>query len=152
MRKLFYALLVSVALLPLACEDWFSFQNIPWGELVPQYPQFPGDGDDDEGCPIVVPTPTPDSSPEGTPVPTPTPEGGDGDGESEPTPTPTPTPYDEEGLSEEGQACLDEGKGWVCHIPRGNTANYFNVCVATQAVDAHLAHNDYFGDCEEYPD
>ena len=146
MRKLYFLGLVLV-LLPMACGEWFSFQNIPWEQFA-GYPQFPGgDGDDDEGCPIVVPTPTPEASP------SPGGDGdgdGDGDGEGE-DPTPTPTP-EEPGLSAEGQACLDEGKGWICHIPRGNTANYFNVCVGLGAVDAHLGHGDYFGDCEEYPD
>lgn len=80
--------------------------------------------DDDEG-----------GGEEPTPTPEPTPEG-----------TPSPTPIPEPGLSEEGVACGEAGKAWICHKPEGEEPH--NVCVSIAASAAHEAHGDYEGDCQ----
>lgn len=35
----------------------------------------------------------------------------------------------------------------VCHIPPGNPANRHTIMISASAVDAHLAHGDFKGDC-----
>ena len=42
-----------------------------------------------------------------------------------------------------------ETKVTVCHIPPGNTNNYHTIRVGESAVDAHLAHGDSLGECDE---
>lgn len=37
----------------------------------------------------------------------------------------------------------------VCHIPPGNLENAHTICIAPEAVPAHLAHGDYLGPCLE---
>jgi hypothetical protein len=53
-------------------------------------------------------------------------------------------------------ACVCDGDGaapscgdktQVCHFPPGNEDHKHNICVADQAVPAHLAHGDKLGDC-----
>lgn len=36
----------------------------------------------------------------------------------------------------------------LCHIPPGNPDNAHEICVKDRAVDAHLAHGDFYGPCE----
>lgn len=104
-----------------------------------------GDGfeDDVDNCPAVVNPDQADADQDGigdvcdeTPDPDPT-----------PTPTPEPTPTPDPELSEEGQACLDAGNAWICHVPRGNPEAQHGACVGPAAVDAHLNHGDTLGDC-----
>lgn len=42
-------------------------------------------------------------------------------------------------------------KTTICHIPPGNPGNYRTIEVGNGAVDAHLAHGDYEGVCNEPP-
>ena len=35
----------------------------------------------------------------------------------------------------------------VCHFPPGNPSNYSDLLVGAEAVDAHLAHGDWTGTC-----
>nr|HNB50647.1 DUF5666 domain-containing protein [Anaerolineales bacterium] len=37
----------------------------------------------------------------------------------------------------------------ICHIPSGNPSNAQTITVAASAVDAHLAHGDYLGACQD---
>jgi len=43
----------------------------------------------------------------------------------------------------------DGGKVAICHIPPGNPDNAHTITVAAPAADAHLAHGDYLGACED---
>src|SRR4026209_745610 len=89
-----------------------------------------------DGCPIPDPTPNPEPTPSPSPSSTPTPAP---EGTPEPTPTPEGDPQDHE--------CGDEF--WVCHRPRGNVSNAHEICVGSQsAVNAHLAHCDYYAPCD----
>ena len=36
----------------------------------------------------------------------------------------------------------------VCHVPPGNPENEHTISISEDAVDAHLAHGDYLGECE----
>ncbi len=38
----------------------------------------------------------------------------------------------------------------ICHMPPGNTENPEEILVSMNAVDAHLAHDDYIGACIDY--
>jgi len=38
----------------------------------------------------------------------------------------------------------------ICHMPPGNTENPEEILVSMNAVDAHLAHDDYIGACVDY--
>lgn len=108
-----------------------------------------GFADDADNCPAIYNPDQADANENGIgdlcdevvnpdPTPTPTPD-------VDPTPTPEPTPSD---VSVEGQACLSAGNAWVCHLPRGNPENLENICIGLPAVDAHLTHGDYLGDCD----
>lgn len=44
-----------------------------------------------------------------------------------------------------------DGKVKICHIPPGNPANRHTIWVSQNAVNAHLAHGDYLGDCDNDP-
>ena len=35
----------------------------------------------------------------------------------------------------------------VCHVPPGNPSNAHTICISPSAVDAHLAHGDFCGPC-----
>lgn len=37
----------------------------------------------------------------------------------------------------------------VCHIPPGNPDNAHTISINSNAVDAHLAHGDYLGPCDD---
>jgi hypothetical protein len=41
------------------------------------------------------------------------------------------------------------GKVTICHIPPGNPDNAHTIRVSEYAVDAHLDHGDYKGECKE---
>ena len=36
----------------------------------------------------------------------------------------------------------------MCHTPPGNPDNFFDILVSENALDAHLAHGDFIGECE----
>lgn len=40
-------------------------------------------------------------------------------------------------------------KETICHVPPGNPANAHEIVVGCPAVEAHLAHGDYLGECLE---
>jgi hypothetical protein len=40
-----------------------------------------------------------------------------------------------------------ENKITICHIPSGNADTSNTICIAQSALDAHIAHGDYLGDC-----
>jgi len=42
----------------------------------------------------------------------------------------------------------DGGKVTICHVPPGNPANEHTIRVGAPAVDAHLGHGDYKGECD----
>lgn len=44
-------------------------------------------------------------------------------------------------------AVCDTHKVEICHIPLGNPSNMHTICVAQEAVSAHLAHGDILGPC-----
>ncbi len=96
-------------------------------------------------------TPTPEPTPEVTPTPetTPTPEATP---EATPTPEVTPTPDDggeDEGIGG-GEEDGDRGeKVKVCHIPSGDREKANTIEIARSAVESHLKHGDYEGECEE---
>ena len=47
-------------------------------------------------------------------------------------------------------SCGSRGrKVLMCHIPPGNPANSFEICVSPQSVNAHLAHGDICGPCAD---
>lgn len=58
------------------------------------------------------------------------------EGEEFPTATPEPLQPPEENVT-------------ICHIPSGNPKNAQTITVASSALDAHLAHGDYLGMCQE---
>lgn len=39
----------------------------------------------------------------------------------------------------------------VCHIPPGEPENMHTICIAFEAVEAHLAHGCYLGECGDIP-
>jgi hypothetical protein len=39
------------------------------------------------------------------------------------------------------------GKVCLCHVPPGNPGNAHEICVGAPAVQAHLGHGDYLGEC-----
>lgn len=41
------------------------------------------------------------------------------------------------------------GKVTICHVPPGNPANRHTIQVSMNALQAHLAHGDYIGTCED---
>ena len=45
----------------------------------------------------------------------------------------------------------DEDKVTICHIPPGNPKNRKTLSVGKSAVEAHLAHGDFVGSCEQDP-
>jgi hypothetical protein len=47
-------------------------------------------------------------------------------------------------------ACSD-GKCTICHVPPGNPDNAHTIRVGEPAVEAHLAHGDHLGDCDDAP-
>ncbi len=47
-------------------------------------------------------------------------------------------------------ATTASGKVVMCHVPPGNPANAHSITISPSAVDAHLAHGDYFGSCGDH--
>ncbi len=47
-----------------------------------------------------------------------------------------------------GQLRGNEQRVVLCHVPSGNPDNAHAITVGASAVDAHLAHGDYLGECE----
>lgn len=43
--------------------------------------------------------------------------------------------------------CREPSQVTLCHVPPGNPANEHNITVGAPAVEAHLAHGDYLGEC-----
>ena len=37
----------------------------------------------------------------------------------------------------------------ICHIPPGNPDNAHPITISVRALDAHLAHGDVIGDCDD---
>jgi hypothetical protein len=42
-----------------------------------------------------------------------------------------------------------EDKVTVCHVPPGNPANAHTIVIGASAFDAHFAHGDTLGECEQ---
>ncbi|TDQ25481.1 MULTISPECIES: hypothetical protein [Tenacibaculum] len=40
-----------------------------------------------------------------------------------------------------------EPKVTICHVPPGNPSNVHSITISKNAVEAHLAHGDFFGNC-----
>ena len=36
----------------------------------------------------------------------------------------------------------------ICHIPPGNPSNVHTITISKNALKAHLAHGDFFGNCD----
>ncbi|MGB2986268.1 MAG: hypothetical protein WBE26_10325 [Phycisphaerae bacterium] len=51
-----------------------------------------------------------------------------------------------------GRQPHNENQVIICHIPPGNPDNTHTITVGAPAVDAHLAHGDYLGECERHDD
>jgi hypothetical protein len=47
-----------------------------------------------------------------------------------------------------GDNLTDDNTVTLCHIPPGNPSNAHTITVGAAAADAHLAHGDYLGPCE----
>lgn len=83
-------------------------------------------------------TPTPDVATEATPIPTP---------EATATPGVISTP---EATATPEAAPVHEGeKIKVCHIPGGDRGKANTIEIGRDALDSHLVHGDYEGECEE---
>lgn len=52
----------------------------------------------------------------------------------------------------EVEARRSEDQVTICHVPPGNPANQHTITVGASAVDAHMAHGDYMGDCTSSSD
>ncbi len=63
---------------------------------------------------------------------------------SEPEPEPEIIPVDDSSMINEDTPVL------ICHMPPGNTENSEEILVSFSAHDAHLAHGDHIGSCEDY--
>jgi hypothetical protein len=59
---------------------------------------------------------------------------------------------DDDDGDDDGEDDGGEAKVTICHIPPGNPDNPHTITVGESAVDAHLAHGDYEGPCEEDDD
>ncbi len=59
-----------------------------------------------------------------------------------PSPTPPPTTIPTNTATATAQHTV------ICHVPSGNPANQHTITVGSSAVDAHLAHGDYLGECD----
>ena len=36
----------------------------------------------------------------------------------------------------------------ICHVPPGNPSNVHSITISKNALKAHLAHGDFFGNCD----
>ena len=43
----------------------------------------------------------------------------------------------------------EDKKVTICHVPPGNSGNYHTIRIGESAVDAHLAHGDSMGECDD---
>ena len=100
---------------------------------------FSGIGIAQEGEATPTPTPETTPTPEATLETTPTPE-------ATPEATPTPNEGEEEGEIEDEDR---EEKVKVCHIPAGDEGKANTIEIARSALESHIAHGDYEGECEE---
>ncbi len=66
--------------------------------------------------------------------------------ESEPQPEPEPEII----LVNDSSIVNDDTPVVICHMPPGNTENSEEILVSFSAHDAHLAHGDHIGSCEDY--
>ena len=55
------------------------------------------------------------------------------------------------GSNGDGDGDGSEEKVTICHIPPGNPDNAHTITISRSALDAHLAHGDTIGECEESP-
>lgn len=55
--------------------------------------------------------------------------------------------FDKDNIPVEFQCGND--KVLVCHVPNGNPSNAHNICISDKAVQKHLGHGDYLGNCHE---
>ncbi|MFH1320924.1 MAG: hypothetical protein ABII90_09770 [Bacteroidota bacterium] len=54
---------------------------------------------------------------------------------------------DDDGDDDNTPPCNND-KIEICHIPHGNPSNAHTICISPNALDAHLAHGDYEGPCD----
>ncbi|CAM1366346.1 hypothetical protein TOREUM_30510 [Tenacibaculum litoreum] len=40
-----------------------------------------------------------------------------------------------------------DSKVTICHVPPGNPSNVHSITISKNALKAHLAHGDFFGNC-----
>ncbi|MDQ6985721.1 MAG: hypothetical protein Q9M91_06400 [Candidatus Dojkabacteria bacterium] len=64
----------------------------------------------------------------------------------------TSEPADEEGLGQEKKndkvdTETKKLKVEICHIPNGNPENKYEITISENALDSHLEHGDYLGEC-----
>ncbi len=45
-------------------------------------------------------------------------------------------------------AYAEKGKITICHVPPGNPSNSHTIYIPSQALDAHMNHGDYAGECK----
>lgn len=51
-----------------------------------------------------------------------------------------------------GASWYQSGKITICHVPPGNPGNRHTIEVSANALQAHLDHGDYIGECKSEGD